>query len=102
MSAGGVFRSSPIANSITRSRLSLPQITSEVELNGSCFCVTESRAMARVEVSWLIKVSLADCARLRSSGADIDARVTAMIVASETARKIVLRLRNALPLIDVP
>src|SRR2546421_10140903 len=99
MSDGEMFRSSPIANSITRSRLSLPQVTSEVDLNGSCFCVTESRAMARVEVSWLIKVSLADCARLCSKSADVDASAP---IATETARKNVLRLRNPFLLIDVP
>src|SRR5205085_1272168 len=41
MSEGGVFRSSPIANSITRSRLSLPQVASEVDLNGSRFGVLQ-------------------------------------------------------------
>jgi hypothetical protein len=33
----------------------------EIVAKGSCFCVTESTATARVEVSSLIKTSLFDC-----------------------------------------
>src|SRR2546422_879252 len=42
-----------IANIMTRVRLSLPQLSGEVIANGSRVCVTESTAMARVDVSWL-------------------------------------------------
>src|SRR2546423_10526920 len=99
MSEGEVFRSSPIANSITRSRLSLPQITSEVDLNGSCFCVTESRAMAGAEVSWLFKGGLADWARLGSKRPEVEPSGP---IAIGRAGRMVRHLSNAFLSMDVP
>src|ERR1051325_8829150 len=51
-----------IANNITRVCRSAPKVTGAVMLNGSCCCVTESKAIARVEVSWLISTGAFDCA----------------------------------------
>src|SRR5260370_1596713 len=48
----------PIAKSMMRVRLSLPQLTGDVHAKGSRVCVTDSTATARVEVSSLISATL--------------------------------------------
>jgi hypothetical protein len=42
--------------------LSEPNFIGALVENGSCCWVTESKAIARVEVSWLMRMGAADCA----------------------------------------
>src|SRR5712671_256726 len=51
----------PITKIMIRVRLSDPHCTADVVEKGSCFCVTESTATARVELSSLISISLLAC-----------------------------------------
>src|SRR5712671_8090428 len=51
----------PITKIMIRVRLSDPHCPADVVEKGSCFCVTESTATARVELSSLISISLLAC-----------------------------------------
>src|SRR5688572_3836687 len=75
-----------IANRVMRVRLSAEKPGSEVIENGSCCWVTDSRAMARVEVSWLIRTGLGTaCAWAISTGAGL-AEMRAAITTSDAKR----------------
>src|SRR5688572_13392289 len=75
-----------MANSVMRVRLSAAKLGSEVTENGSCCCVTDSRAIARVEVSWLIRIGLGPvCACAISTGVGL-AKMRAAITTSDAKR----------------
>src|SRR5882724_7914155 len=51
-----------MANTMTRVMLSVPNLTGAIAEKGSRWCVTESKATARVESSILIRIGDPDCA----------------------------------------